>query len=129
MSVCVCQVYRAVVANITYIVNNISPSEYLPSESFKLYHNYYPSNFNHKPSNFSKKYNSLSSESVILPDLNTLSLSTNLMTRYLTSMGKIKSKRQTGLSWKQQRKLGKAVRRGRQSGLLSTFAIGSNKKM
>ncbi|EOR01916.1 hypothetical protein J056_003592 [Wallemia ichthyophaga EXF-994] len=97
------------------------PLEYLPREAFRAQHAYYPSNFAHTPAHFFKT--APTPESVRLPDLNTLSLSPNAMSVFLTSMGKIQSRRKTGLSWKEQRKLGKAVRRARQNGLLNTFAV------
>lgn len=103
------------------------PSEYLPPTSFKTGHSYYPSSFEHTPAQFFKKPSA--PDSVKLPDLNRLSLSPNAMSVFLTSMGKIQSRRKTGLSWKEQRKMGKAVRRARQSGLLNTFAVGSNRKL
>ncbi|EIM20117.1 hypothetical protein WALSEDRAFT_65698 [Wallemia mellicola CBS 633.66] len=104
-----------------------NPSEYLPASSFRTGHSYYPSSFGHTPAQFFKKPSA--PEGVKLPDLNRLSLSPNAMSVFLTSMGKIQSRRKTGLSWKEQRKLGKAVRRARQSGLLNTFAVGSNRKL
>ena len=110
-----------------HAVSTQDPSEYLPHNAFRTSHGYYPSNFAHTPAQFFKK--PAVPDAVKLPDLNTLSLSPYAMSNFLTSMGKIQSKRKTGLSWKEQRKLGKAVRRARQNGLLNTFAIGTQRKM
>ncbi|GAA94309.1 uncharacterized protein L969DRAFT_90019 [Mixia osmundae IAM 14324] len=45
-----------------------------------------------------------------------------LHSHYLTQVGKIQTRAATGLSWKSQRRMGKAVRRARAMGLISHFA-------
>lgn len=45
-----------------------------------------------------------------------------LMKTFITSMGKIKPRSQTKLSWRSQRKMAKAVRRAKQKGVLSILA-------
>lgn len=42
-----------------------------------------------------------------------------LLRRFLTSFGKIKRRKYTGLSMKMQRQLAKAVKRARQAGIIS----------
>ncbi|ORY84331.1 ribosomal protein S18 [Protomyces lactucae-debilis] len=46
----------------------------------------------------------------------------NLLSEYISTLGRIKPREATGLSAKNQRKLGKAVRRARALGILSTTA-------
>jgi small subunit ribosomal protein S18 len=57
-------------------------------------------------------------------DLNVLTQPMNqeLLYPFLTFMGKIQGRSQTGLSWKNQRRVGKAVRRARCMGVLSYFS-------
>ena len=45
-----------------------------------------------------------------------------LVGSYLTQMGKIKSRAETGLTWKNQRRVGKMVRRARAMGLVSRWS-------
>jgi small subunit ribosomal protein S18 len=46
----------------------------------------------------------------------------NLLSEYVSTLGRIKPREATGLSAKNQRKLGKAIRRARALGLMSTTA-------
>ncbi|ORY75691.1 hypothetical protein BCR35DRAFT_353589 [Leucosporidium creatinivorum] len=46
-----------------------------------------------------------------------------LRSQYCTSMGKIKSRGNTGLQRSSQRKMGKAVRRARSMGIVATFGV------
>lgn len=45
-----------------------------------------------------------------------------LHSRFVTNMGKIMNRAQTGLTWKNQRRMGKAVRRARAMGIVPYFA-------
>ncbi len=47
---------------------------------------------------------------------------TQIVTAYTSQMGKIKSRAETGLSWKNQRRMGKMVRRARGMGLVSRWS-------
>jgi small subunit ribosomal protein S18 len=49
-------------------------------------------------------------------------MNVEILAPFLTMMGKIQGRNRTGLSWKSQRRVGKAVRRARSMGLLSYFA-------
>jgi small subunit ribosomal protein S18 len=57
-------------------------------------------------------------------DINPLDevLNSALITYYTTDMGRIKSRRDTRLTWKNQRRIGKAVRRARAMGLIPSFS-------
>jgi small subunit ribosomal protein S18 len=46
----------------------------------------------------------------------------DLVSSYLTQMGKIKTRAETGLTWKNQRRIGKMVRRARAMGLVSRWS-------
>ncbi|GAA5995114.1 mitochondrial 37S ribosomal protein bS18m RSM18 [Rhodotorula paludigena] len=46
-----------------------------------------------------------------------------LLSEFVTSMGKIKSRGKTGLQRKSQRRVGKAIRRARSMGLMPTFGV------
>ncbi|KAH9951696.1 hypothetical protein B0H21DRAFT_705426 [Amylocystis lapponica] len=46
----------------------------------------------------------------------------SLMSEFLTDMGKIKSRAQTNLTWKNQRRLGKAIRRARMMGIIPVLS-------
>lgn len=48
-------------------------------------------------------------------------LNPELLSRFVTNMGKIMSRSQTQLTWKNQRRLGKAIRRARAMGLMPYF--------
>ncbi|GHJ85482.1 hypothetical protein NliqN6_1884 [Naganishia liquefaciens] len=56
-------------------------------------------------------------------DVNPIDESTNhkLVSAYVTQMGKIKTRAETGLTWKNQRRVGKMVRRARAMGLISRW--------
>ncbi|KAJ9109100.1 hypothetical protein QFC21_000428 [Naganishia friedmannii] len=56
-------------------------------------------------------------------DVNPLGEATNhrLVSAYITQMGKIKTRAETGLTWKNQRRVGKMVRRARAMGLISRW--------
>ena len=41
-----------------------------------------------------------------------------LMASFVTTMGKIKPRAQTGLTWKNQRRIGKAIRRAKMMGII-----------
>lgn len=45
-----------------------------------------------------------------------------LVSKFVTNMGKIMNRQQTQLTWKNQRRVGKAVRRARSLGLMPYFA-------
>lgn len=45
-----------------------------------------------------------------------------LLSRFVTNMGKIMNRAQTRLTWKNQRKVGKAIRRARAMGVMPYFA-------
>ncbi|KAI5454467.1 hypothetical protein NCC49_003367 [Naganishia albida] len=49
------------------------------------------------------------------------SLNHKLVSAYVTQMGKIKTRAETGLTWKNQRRVGKMVRRARAMGLVSRW--------
>ncbi|KAG7562801.1 hypothetical protein FFLO_01756 [Filobasidium floriforme] len=49
-------------------------------------------------------------------------INADLVGSYLTQMGKIKSRAETGLTWKNQRRVGKMVRRARAMGLVSRWS-------
>jgi small subunit ribosomal protein S18 len=51
-------------------------------------------------------------------------LNENLVQKYVTQMGKIKSRADTALTWKNQRRVGKMVRRARAMGLISRWNDG-----
>ena len=44
--------------------------------------------------------------------------SSNLMSSFVTEMGKIRTRSETLLTWKNQRRLGKAIRRARMMGII-----------
>lgn len=48
-------------------------------------------------------------------------LNPELLSHFVTNMGKIMSRSQTQLTWKNQRRLGKAIRRARAMGLMPYF--------
>jgi small subunit ribosomal protein S18 len=48
-------------------------------------------------------------------------LNDDLVRRYVTQMGKIKTRADTALTWKNQRRVGKMVRRARAMGLISRW--------
>lgn len=48
-------------------------------------------------------------------------INTGLVNSYISQMGKIKSRAETGLTWKNQRRVGKMVRRARAMGLVSKW--------
>jgi ribosomal protein S18 len=56
-------------------------------------------------------------------DVNPINETTNhkLVSAYVTQMGKIKTRAETGLTWKNQRRVGKMVRRARAMGLISRW--------
>jgi ribosomal protein S18 len=56
-------------------------------------------------------------------DVNPIEEATNhrLVSAYVTQMGKIKTRAETGLTWKNQRRVGKMVRRARAMGLISRW--------
>ena len=58
-----------------------------------------------------RKYTKINSESVDYKDL-------NLLRRFISDRGKVRSRRVTGLSRKHQRELGLAVKRARELGML-----------
>ncbi|KAI0327785.1 hypothetical protein GY45DRAFT_1308101 [Cubamyces sp. BRFM 1775] len=45
-----------------------------------------------------------------------------LMSRFVTSMGKIKGRNETNLTWKNQRRLGKAIRRAKMMGIIPVLS-------
>ena len=45
-----------------------------------------------------------------------------LMSRFVTSMGKIKSRSETQLTWKSQRRIGKAIRRAKMMGIIPVLS-------
>lgn len=57
-------------------------------------------------------------------DINPLDevLNSGLITQYTTDMGRIKARRETRLTWRNQRKVGKAIRRARAMGLIPSFS-------
>lgn len=44
------------------------------------------------------------------------------MSRFVTSMGKIKSRSETQLTWKNQRRIGKAIRRAKMMGIIPVLS-------
>lgn len=54
-------------------------------------------------------------------------LNPELLSHFVTNMGKIMGRSQTQLTWKNQRRLGKAVRRARAMGLIPYFGDWSDK--
>lgn len=55
-------------------------------------------------------------------------INTNVVQAYITQMGKIKSRAETGLTWKNQRRVGKMVRRARAMGLVSKWRNNDGKR-
>ncbi|RPD67293.1 hypothetical protein L226DRAFT_566024 [Lentinus tigrinus ALCF2SS1-7] len=47
---------------------------------------------------------------------------TSLLFRFVTSMGKIRGRNQTNLTWKNQRRMGKAIRRAKMMGLIPVLS-------
>ncbi|KAI0663313.1 hypothetical protein C8Q70DRAFT_507179 [Cubamyces menziesii] len=45
-----------------------------------------------------------------------------LMSRFVTTMGKIKGRNETNLTWKNQRRLGKAIRRAKMMGIIPVLS-------
>ncbi|CDO71322.1 hypothetical protein BN946_scf184908.g80 [Trametes cinnabarina] len=45
-------------------------------------------------------------------------LNSSLLSRFVTTMGKIKGRNETNLTWKNQRKVGKAIRRAKMMGII-----------
>lgn len=46
----------------------------------------------------------------------------SLMSRFVTSMGKIKGRNETKLTWKNQRRIGKAIRRAKMMGIIPVLS-------
>lgn len=44
------------------------------------------------------------------------------MSRFVTTMGKIKGRNETNLTWKNQRRLGKAIRRAKMMGIIPVLS-------
>ena len=70
------------------------------------------------------KADSLKSDFFIQQGLNPVNefMNVQLLSRFVTNMGKIMNRAQTQLSWKNQRRLGKAIRRSRNLGYMPYFA-------
>lgn len=47
---------------------------------------------------------------------------TSLLSRFVTSMGKIRGRNETKLTWKNQRRMGKAIRRAKMMGLIPVLS-------
>ncbi|KAI0750687.1 ribosomal protein S18 [Daedaleopsis nitida] len=47
---------------------------------------------------------------------------TSIMSRFVTTMGKIKGRKETNLTWKNQRRMGKAIRRAKMMGLIPVLS-------
>lgn len=50
------------------------------------------------------------------------SMNSILMSHFVTELGKIKGRAETKLTWRSQRRLGKAIRRAKMMGIIPTFA-------
>lgn len=49
-------------------------------------------------------------------------LNTTLLSNFVTEMGKIKGRAVTGLTWRSQRRLGKAIRRAKMMGVIPVLS-------
>ncbi|KAH9853601.1 hypothetical protein C2E23DRAFT_884760 [Lenzites betulinus] len=57
-------------------------------------------------------------------DINPLNecLNSKIMSRFVTTMGKIKGRNETNLTWKNQRRVGKAIRRAKMMGIIPVLS-------
>lgn len=46
----------------------------------------------------------------------------SLLSHFVTEMGRIQTRAETGLTWKTQRRLGKAIRRAKKMGIMPVFS-------